>query len=86
MRFLQFLSENRVYLSECYEKGSVVYPLIRVFSPESNGKIRPEYSLDDTCSKRKFTLWYLGDIKRANLYCVNHLNGKVLWKDCDLER
>lgn len=77
------LPENRVYLSECYEKGSVVLSFDKSFQPRIEWE-NPDLNIHWMTPVLKGDLLYgiSGRHQRgANLYCVNHLNGKVLWKE-----
>jgi outer membrane protein assembly factor BamB len=77
------LGENHVFLSECYDKGSVVL------------KIKPDFSYEVLWENRNLGIHWMTPIESggylygvsgrhqqgAELFCVNWKTGKVMWKE-----
>lgn len=77
------LGENKVFLSECYEKGSVVLSFDEKFEPSKvwqNSDLNIHWMTPVVVGSNLYGI--AGRHQRgAQLFCVSHVNGSVFWKE-----
>ena len=77
------VSENRVFLSECYEKGGVTIKLDSKFNAEVDWH-KPDYNIHwmTPIIKHGYMYGVAGRHQRgAEVFCANIENGELAWRD-----